>query len=86
MVFQDPMTALDPTMTVCRQIAEAVKVHEPRLSKVELDKRVTELMELVGMKDAGAKAELFPYQFFRRNATESGACDRTGGESIRSDR
>ena len=55
MVFQDQMTALDPTMTVCRQIAEAVKVHEPRLSKVELDKSVTDLMELVGMKDAGAK-------------------------------
>ncbi len=61
MIFQDPMTALNPTLTIGRQIAEAVLVHEPKMKKDALRQRVGELMELVGIERT--RAELYPHNF-----------------------
>ena len=52
MVFQDPMTALNPTMTIGRQIEEAIKIHNPHIMRDALEKRVIELMGLVGIDQA----------------------------------
>lgn len=63
MVFQDPMTSLNPTMTIGAQIAEAVLVHQPKLKKEAVQKRVLELMELVGIDHPEARAKLYPWNF-----------------------
>ena len=63
MVLQDPMTALDLTQTVEAQIAEAVRVHSPRLDRQALHQRVMELMELVGIPQPETRGKLYPYHF-----------------------
>ena len=63
MVFQDPMTSLNPTLTIGDQIAEAVRVHSPRLSKADVHRRVLELMELVGIEDPESRCRLYPHSF-----------------------
>ena len=63
MVFQDPMTALNPSMTIGSQIAEAVLVHEPKISKDALRARVLELMELVGIDRPMERMKLYPHNF-----------------------
>lgn len=63
MVLQDPITALDLTQTVEAQIAEAVRVHSPRLDRQAVHRRVMELMELVGIPQPEKRGKLYPYHF-----------------------
>ena len=63
MIFQDPMTALNPTIPIGNQIAEAILVHEPKLPKEEVYNRVIELMELVGIRQPHERYKLYPYNF-----------------------
>ena len=62
-VFQDPMTALNPTIPIGKQIAEAILVHEPKLSGEEVYNRVIGLMELVGIQQPHERYWLYPYHF-----------------------
>lgn len=63
MIFQDPMTALNPTIPIGKQIEEAILVHEPKIKKEELYWRVIELMELVGIDQPQERYRLYPYNF-----------------------
>ncbi|WP_410207602.1 ABC transporter ATP-binding protein [Fusobacterium sp.] len=60
MIFQDPMTSLNPVMTVGEQIAEVIEIHE-KVSKEESFEKAKEMLELVGIP--GGRANDFPHQF-----------------------
>ncbi len=63
MVLQDPMTALNPSLPIGRQITEAIVVHERGLSRAALRQRVLRLMELVGIDQPEERCALYPEQF-----------------------
>ena len=49
MIFQEPMTSLNPVMTAGRQIREGILVHNPGMDKAEADRRALEMIKLVGI-------------------------------------
>ena len=61
MIFQDPMTSLNPVITVGEQIMEVIQLHDHRLSKKDAFLKACEMLELVGIKSD--RASDYPHQF-----------------------
>ncbi len=61
LIFQDPMSSLNPVMTVGEQIAEVLKIHH-QYSETELDQAVLTLLQQVEIPDAGRRMKVYPHQ------------------------
>jgi oligopeptide/dipeptide ABC transporter ATP-binding protein len=62
MIFQDPMTSLNPVLTIGRQIREALETHFD-MEKDEADRRAAELLDRVGIPSANQRVRDYPHQF-----------------------
>jgi peptide/nickel transport system ATP-binding protein/oligopeptide transport system ATP-binding protein len=63
MVFQDPISSLDPVHRIGDQIAEQIRVHDRKVGKAEAHERAIELMERVGIPRARDRARSYPHEF-----------------------
>jgi oligopeptide transport system ATP-binding protein len=62
MVFQDPMTSLNPVLTINTQISEALELHLG-MTKAQARKRTIELLKMVGIPEAEGRVDDYPHQF-----------------------
>jgi peptide/nickel transport system ATP-binding protein len=63
MVFQDPMSSLDPVYRIGAQIVEQIRVHDHQISKAQAYDRAVEMMERVGIPRAAERLRSYPHEF-----------------------
>jgi oligopeptide/dipeptide ABC transporter ATP-binding protein len=63
MIFQEPVASLNPLIKVGRQISEAIRVHNPGVSRSEARERAIELLDSVQVPNARARVDEYPHQF-----------------------
>ena len=62
MIFQEPMTSLNPVLKVGRQVRETLLVHNPTMSKTEAKQRVVEMFQRVGIPEAEKRYDCYPHE------------------------
>lgn len=63
MIFQNPMTCLNPVYTIGDQLMEALRCHDKSISRAEAKKRAIEMLELVGINNADKRVDQYPHEF-----------------------
>ena len=63
MIFQNPMTCLNPVYTIGNQLVEALRAHDKKISAEEAQKRAMEMMELVGINNVEKRMKQYPHEF-----------------------
>ena len=63
MIFQNPMTCLNPVYTIGNQLVEALRAHDKKISKEEAQKCAMEMMELVGINNVEKRMKQYPHEF-----------------------
>ena len=63
MIFQDPMTSLNPVYTIGNQLTEALTCHDKTISKEAARKKAIEMLELVGINNAEKRMDQYPHEF-----------------------
>ncbi|KAA8831074.1 dipeptide ABC transporter ATP-binding protein [Bifidobacterium tissieri] len=63
MIFQDPLSSLHPYFTIGSQIVEVIRTHEPHTSRDDAKARAIDMLEMVGIKNAGKRFNDYPHQF-----------------------
>ena len=63
MIFQEPMTALNPVMTIGKQIVECLKLHHPEMKEDEIRKQVCEALNDVGIANPETRIDQYPHEF-----------------------
>ncbi len=63
MIFQNPMTCLNPVYTIGNQLVEALRCHDKSISRQEASRRAVEMLELVGINNAEKRMEQYPHEF-----------------------
>jgi len=62
MVFQEPMTSLNPVFTIGNQISEAISLHHPKMSAMDVKNRAVDMLKLVGIPEAEKRIGEYPHQ------------------------
>lgn len=62
MIFQEPMTSLNPVFTIGNQIAEAIALHQKGLSKAEIRQKTIDMLRLVNIPEADKRVDDYPHQ------------------------
>ena len=85
MVFQDPMTSLNPLYTIQRQMEEVLILHEPQMNAAQRKARCLELLSAVGIPNPQERLKEYPQPVLRRHEAEGNHCHCVGNQSQASD-
>ena len=63
MIFQDPMTSLNPVFSIESQMVDALAAHNKQLSRMEIRQQIVQMLERVGIPDAAERIKCYPHEY-----------------------